>query len=167
MNAPSEATLYEQHVAKPGKYLTFMLGQEEYGLEILAVQEIIGALPVTRVPRTPAFILGVINLRGRIIPVIDLRERLQMPPAVATDGCIIVVKVAETAMGVMVDKVSEVINLAAGDLEPTPAFGVGVNTAFLLGVAKHDGRVRLLLDIARVLTATETESLHLAASVDG
>ena len=147
-------------LARAGKYLTFYLASEEYGVEILKVHEIIGMLPITRVPRTPQFVRGVINLRGKVIPIIDLRERFGMAQDGADETCIIVVQVHGIQLGVVVDKVSEVLNIADGDIEPTPSFGVDVNTEYLLGLAKGDGRVRLLLDIDRVLTATEADSVQ-------
>lgn len=138
-----------------GKYLTFFLGSEEYGLKILTVHEIIGMMPVTRVPRTPDFIRGVINLRGRVIPVIDLRVRFDMPVVETQDVCIIVVQVHGVQMGIVVDRVSEVANIKPEEIEPPPSFGFDVLTDFLLGLGKAQGRVRLLLDIDHVLTDTE------------
>lgn len=166
-----------------GKYLTFYLAAEEYGVEILKVREIIGMQPVTRVPRTPPFIKGVINLRGTVIPVMDLRERFGMPSAEATVAalpeaeraaaaavqCTIVVQVAgpdgrPVPVGVLVDRVSEVALVADADVEDVPSFGSGVRTEYLLGMAKAktadgQGRVRLLLDLDRVLAADEAAQL--------
>lgn len=150
-------------LAQAGKYLTFFLADEEYGVEILKVHEIIGMLPITRVPRTPTFVRGVINLRGKVIPIIDLRERFGMSTEGAQESCIIVVQVFGIQLGVVVDKVSEVLSIVDSDIEPTPSFGVDVSTEYLLGLAKGEGRVRLLLDIDRVLTATEVESVQAAA----
>jgi purine-binding chemotaxis protein CheW len=139
-----------------GKFLTFFLAGEEYGLEILKVHEIIGMLPVTRVPRTPDYIRGVINLRGKVIPIVDLRQKFGMPQqAVAQETCIIVVQVLGVSIGVVVDKVSEVASIAASEIEPPPSFGADVPTDFLLGLGKSNGRIRLLLDIDRVLSTTE------------
>ena len=138
-----------------GKYLTFFLANEEYGLQILTVHEIIGMMPVTRVPRTPDFIRGVLNLRGRVIPVVDLRIRFGMDVVENQDVCIIVVQVRGIQMGIVVDRVSEVVMVAAADIEPPPSFGFDVPTDFLLGIAKAQGRVRMLLDIDHVLTTTE------------
>lgn len=138
-----------------GKFLTFFLGTEEYGLKILSVHEIMGMMPVTRVPRTPEFIRGVINLRGKVIPVIDLRIRFGMAVVDSEDVCIIVVQVRGIQMGIVVDRVSEVVNIAAGEIEPPPSFGMEVATDFLLGIGKSQGRVRLLLDIDHVLTTSE------------
>jgi purine-binding chemotaxis protein CheW len=135
-----------------GKFLTFFLGEEEYGVEILCVQEIIGLLPITRVPRTPSFVRGVVNLRGRVIPVVDLRLKFGLEEAEATEeSCIVVVEVQGVHVGVRVDRVSEVRDIAAADVEDTPDFGVEVETEFLLGIAKTAGRALLLLDLERAL----------------
>jgi purine-binding chemotaxis protein CheW len=139
-----------------GKFLTFFLAGEEYGLEILKVHEIIGMLPITRVPRTPEFIRGVINLRGKVIPIVDLRRKFGMPhQAEAPETCIIVVQVKGVSIGVVVDKVSEVANIGDAEIEPAPSFGADVPTDFLLGLGKSNDRVRLLLDIDRVLSSTD------------
>ncbi len=148
-------TVTSQKGEHAGKYLTFFLGTEEYGLKILTVHEIIGMMPVTRVPRTPDFILGVINLRGKVIPVVDLRIRFAMEVTVSQDVCVIVVQVRGIQMGIVVDRVSEVVNIGADDVEPPPSFGVDVPTDFLLGIGKAQGRVKLLLDIDHVLSSTE------------
>ncbi|NPV03222.1 MAG: purine-binding chemotaxis protein CheW [Syntrophaceae bacterium] len=141
---------------KEGKYLTFSLASEEYGIGILKVKEIIGMMNITPVPRTPDFVKGVINLRGKVIPVIDLRLRFGLDAAAYTERtCIIVVEILGDAgavpMGIVVDSVSEVLNIRATDIENTPAFGVKLNTDFILGMAKTDGGVKILLDIDRVL----------------
>lgn len=153
--------------AHAGKYLTFFLGSEEYGIEILKVHEIIGILPITRVPRTPGFIRGVVNLRGKVIPIIDLRDRFGMPREEGAESCIIVVAIRGIQLGAVVDKVSEVLNISQESIEPTPSFGVDVDTGYLLGLAKSEGRVRLLLDIDKVLTTTEiaTAEASIAPSV--
>ena len=142
--------------SKEGKYLTFSLAGEEYGIGILKVREIIGMMPVTPVPRTPDFVKGVINLRGKVIPVIDLRLRFGLDAAAYTERtCIIVVEIlgdtGAVPMGIVVDAVSEVLNIRATDIENTPAFGVKLNTDFILGMAKTDGGVKILLDIDKVL----------------
>jgi purine-binding chemotaxis protein CheW len=148
-----------------GKFLTFFLADEEYGLEILKVHEIIGMLPVTRVPRTPAFIRGVINLRGKIIPVVDLRQRFGMPAAEQTnETCIIVVQARGAQMGIVVDRVSEVLDVAAQDIEPAPQFGGDVRTDYILGIGKAQGRVELLLDIDKVLSHQEVAAAQSAAN---
>jgi purine-binding chemotaxis protein CheW len=147
--APSAAT-----TARPrgGKYLTFVLAGEEYGVEILKVHEIIGMLPITRVPRAPDCIRGVINLRGKIIPIMDLRSRFGMRTDDVTETCIVVVQAHGTQIGVVVDRMSEVSDIGDEQIEDVPSFGADVNTEFLLGIAKCQGRVRLLLDIERVLS---------------
>jgi len=153
-----------QQGAHAGKYLTFFLGNEEYGLKILTVHEIIGMMPVTRVPRTPEFIRGVVNLRGKVIPVVDLRIRFAMEVVETQDVCIIVVQVRGIQMGIVVDRVSEVVTVAADDIEPPPSFGVDVPTDFLLGIGKCQGRVKLLLDIDHVLTTTELDQAATATT---
>ena len=137
---------------RAGKYLTFVLGDEEYGLEILKVREIIGIMGITAVPKTPEFVKGVINLRGKVIPVVDLRLKFGMEEAERTEEtCIIVVDVGSVEMGIIVDKVSEVLDIAGQDIEDAPEFGAAVDTAFILGMGKADERVTILLDIGKVL----------------
>jgi purine-binding chemotaxis protein CheW len=139
-----------------GKYLTFALGREEYGIGILKVKEIIGVLPITPVPRTPGYMKGVINLRGKVIPVVDLRLKFGMEEVGHTERtCIIVVEVSQSAgavlTGIMVDSVSEVLNIKAGDVEEAPDFGAKLDTDYILGLAKTNGGVKILLEIDRVL----------------
>lgn len=149
------------------KYLTFFLGQEEYGFEILKVQEIIGLLPITRVPRTPDFIRGVVNLRGKIIPVMDLRLKFGMETVDSTDEtCIIVVEAEGVQIGVLVDSVSEVLDIRHDQVEAAPDFGTEVDTDYILGIGKAEDGVKLLLDIDRVFSAGELQGFRtLAASV--
>jgi purine-binding chemotaxis protein CheW len=150
--------------ARAGKYLTFFLNTEEYGLGILKVQEIIGRQPITPVPRTPSYIRGVINLRGRIIPIMDLKRKFDMGDTTLTEeSCIIVTQTVGVMMGVLVDKVSEVLNINGQDIEDTPSFGTAVDTAFLLGVGKTGDRVKLLLDIDRTVTGETLNDLKKAA----
>ncbi|HNS55071.1 MAG TPA: chemotaxis protein CheW [Syntrophales bacterium] len=158
MNLQETASLdhARPEATKEGKYLTFSLAGEEYGIGILKVREIIGMMPITPVPRTPDFVKGVINLRGKVIPVIDLRLRFGLEAAAYTERtCIIVVEILGDAgavpMGIVVDAVSEVLSIRGGDIENTPAFGVKLNTDFILGMAKTEGSVKILLDIDRVL----------------
>jgi purine-binding chemotaxis protein CheW len=147
-----------------GKYLTFELGGEVYGLEILKVREIMGMMDVTAVPRTPAFVKGVINLRGKVIPVIDLRLKFGMKEAERTaETCIIVAHVGEVEMGIIVDKVSEVLNIASAEIEETPSFGTNVNTDFILGMGKVAGKVTILLDSDKVLSGQDLDTLTSAA----
>jgi len=145
---------------KEGKYLTFSLANEEYGIGILKINEIIGMMPVTTVPRTPEFVKGVINLRGKVIPVMDLRLRLKMEPMGYTDRtCIIVVEIESQAgmvqIGAVVDSVSEVLNVGGNDIEETPSFGTKLDTEYILGIAKMEGGVKILVDIDKVLTSDE------------
>jgi purine-binding chemotaxis protein CheW len=149
-----------------GKFLTFYLGGEEYGVEILRVQEIIGLLPITRVPRTPEFIRGVVNLRGKVIPIVDMRVKFGLPQEEKPETCIIVVAIAGVHIGVVVDRVSEVADIASADVEPAPDFGASVETEYLLGIGKAQGRVRLLLDIEKVLSNEEFAALQAAPSAD-
>jgi len=153
----------EQSKTRAGKFLTFTLAGEEYGLEILRVREIIAMMDITTVPRIPAFIKGVINLRGKVIPVVDLRLKFQLPAAEPSEEmCIIVADVRGVEMGIVVDKVSEVFNIAESAIDDTPSFGANVDTSFILGIAKAGGKVTILLDIARVLTGGELA--HLGAA---
>jgi len=148
---------------RAGKYLTFGLAEEEYGLEILKVREIIGMMDITAVPRTPDFIKGVINLRGKVIPVIELRLKFGFETVKQTDEtCVIVVDVNGMEMGIMVDRVSEVLDIAEADIEDAPSFGANVDTEFILGMGKAEGKVTILLDIAKVLNSTDAAALSQA-----
>ena len=145
-----------------GKYLTFGLGAELYGLEILKVQEIIKMQEITFVPRSPAYIKGVINLRGQIVPVVELRLRFDMASVEYDEKtCIVVVQVvredsgARQIMGIVVDEVSEVQDIPAGEIEPPPAMGAGMDAEYIVGMAKAKGRVIILLDIDRILALEE------------
>jgi len=141
-----------------GKYLTFFLGEEEYGLEILKVQEIIGMMPITFVPKAPRFVKGVINLRGKIIPVVDLRLKLGMASKEQTDEtCMIVVQTANGHIAVIVDKVSEVLDILNEEIEDPPALGKSVSSDYILGIGKSEGKVKLLLDIDKALSTNDIE----------
>lgn len=149
---------------REGKYLTFSMADEEYGIGILKVKEIIGMMPVTTVPQTPEFVKGVINLRGKVIPVVDLRLRFGMESIDYTERtCIIVVEIAGPSgtvmIGIVVDSVSEVLNIKSEDIEDTPTFGAKLNTDYILGMAKMEGGVKILLDIDRVLSSIEVDVL--------
>jgi purine-binding chemotaxis protein CheW len=138
-----------------GKYLTFALGQEEYGLPVLRVREIIKMMDITVVPQVPPYVKGVINLRGKVIPVIDLRAKFGFAEIGYTDRTsIIVVQIAASGasvlMGVVVDAVSEVLNIAPEEIEQTPEFGDSVSTDYMKGVAKVKGTVKILLDLDRI-----------------
>jgi len=139
-----------------GKYLTFNLADEEYGIAILKVKEIIGMMPVTQVPKTPEFVKGVVNLRGKVIPVTDLRLKFGLPETDYTDRtCISVIEIngqnGTILVGIVVDAVSEVLNIKAEEIEPAPAFGAQLDTGFILGMAKTEEGVKILLDIDDVL----------------
>ncbi|MBW1779641.1 MAG: purine-binding chemotaxis protein CheW [Deltaproteobacteria bacterium] len=151
-----------------GKYLTFTLANEEYGIGILKIKEIIGMMSITTVPQTPEFVKGVINLRGKVIPVVDLRLRFGMEEIDYTERtCIVVVEIAAQSgtvmIGIVVDSVSEVLNIKGEDIEETPTFGTRLNTDYILGMAKIEGGVKILLDIDRVLNADEIHLLEKAA----
>ncbi|MFH1139253.1 MAG: chemotaxis protein CheW [Pseudomonadota bacterium] len=153
---------------REGKYLTFTLAKEEYGIGILKVREIFGMMTITPVPQTPAFVKGVINLRGKVIPVLDLRLKFGMPELDYNERTsIIVVEVTSRTekiqIGLVVDSVSEVTSIKAEEIEDAPAFGASLNTDFILGMAKKAGGVKILLDIDRVLTEGELEALDSAA----
>ena len=142
-----------------GKYLTFRLGPETYGIEILCVQEIIGLLPITRIPKVSEYIRGVINLRGKVIPVMSLSRRFGVPDRDDTPlTCVIVIELARESdtvtMGIVVDEVSEVININADNIEAPPDLGGAAGDAFLRGMGKVDGKVVILLDMARVIESS-------------
>jgi purine-binding chemotaxis protein CheW len=150
---------------KGGKYLSFSLAEEEYGIGILQIKEIIGMMNITVIPKTPEFVKGVINLRGKVIPVIDLRLKFGMESIpYAERTCIIVVEIdgksGTMLIGIVVDSVSEVLNVRAENIEPAPAFGASLDTDYILGMAKMDSGVKILLDINRVLGADEIAGLE-------
>ena len=160
-----QATALNQNDDRGGKYLVFGLGREEFGIRVLKVREIMGIQDITAVPQTPAHVKGVINLRGKVIPVVDLRLKFGLPEQEHTQRtCIIVVQVrgegGPMLMGIVVDGVAEVLNLAVADIEDTPDFGDGTSTPYLLGMAKVKGKVKILLEIDRVLTSTDLHTLN-------
>lgn len=139
-----------------GKYLTFRLAEVEYAIEILKVKELIKLMPITDVPRMPGYVRGVINLRGKIIPVVDLRTKFGLMSIDDTEEtCIIVVDVASNGQpamtGILVDAVSEVLEIAAEQIEETPSIGAAVDTDFIMGMGKVDNDVKILLDVVKVL----------------
>lgn len=171
MGSTSTATAKTGRLAdtggRAGKYLTFHLDREEFGIQVFRVREIISVIDIVAVPDTPDFVKGVINLRGKVTPVIDLRRKFAMEEAEGTQRtCIIVVQVnaenTSVLMGVLVDAVSEVANFTEADIVDTPDFGGGVTAPFLLGMAKAKGKVKLLLDIDSVLSPQELASLEAA-----
>jgi purine-binding chemotaxis protein CheW len=144
-----------------GKYLTFHLGQEEYGIQVLQVREIMGLQDITPVPQTPHYVRGVINLRGKVIPVLCLRAKFGLPGTEYTSRtCIIVAYIRQQRnggmqVGIVVDDVSEVLNILENEIEDTPDFGEGVGTPYILGMAKIKGKVKILLDIDQVVSPQE------------
>jgi purine-binding chemotaxis protein CheW len=155
----------EKSHRREGKYLTFTLAGEEYGIGILKVKEIIGIITITAIPQTPPYVKGVINLRGKVIPVIELRLKFGLPPMEYTDRtCIIVIEITKETgrilIGILVDSVSEVLNIKGADIEDTPNFGTRLNTDFILGMAKTGGSIKILLDIDRVMNAEEVAVLE-------
>lgn len=148
--------------AAGGKYLNFHLGNEAYSLPILQVREIIRLSPVTPVPRMPAFVKGVINLRGKIVPVMDLRDRLNRYPVEYSErACIVVIQASSSGhFGVIVDSVDDVSNIAQEDIDPPPEFGFELSTDFIMGVAKTKTEVKIILDIHRVLNVDPSMRSH-------
>jgi purine-binding chemotaxis protein CheW len=163
--APAVANSVPQKVdQRAGKYLTFQLGNEEFAIQVLRVREIMGVQEITAVPQTPSYVKGVINLRGKVIPVVDLRLKFGMPETEHTQRtCIIVVQIhgerEKLLIGVIVDAVSEVLTLQPGEIENTPDFGSGVATPYLLGLAKIKGKVKILLDIEVVLSTQDVQGM--------
>jgi purine-binding chemotaxis protein CheW len=149
-----------------GKFLTFFLAGEEYGLEILKVQEIIGMMSITPVPRTQSYMRGVVNLRGKVIPVVDLRLKFGMDFKEQTDEtCIIVVQANGVQTGIVVDNVSEVLDIPTQSIEDAPSFGAGVNSDYILGIGKSENKVKLLLDIDKVLTTQDIADISTASAL--
>jgi len=149
---------------RAGKYLTFTLGKEEFGIQVLRVKEIMGVQDITAVPGTPAHLKGVLNLRGKIIPVVDLRLKFDLPEAPFTQTtCIVVVQVVQAGeqgmIGLIVDGVCEVLNLNGTEIEDAPDFGEGVDTPFVLGIAKTKTGVKILLKIEDILTFQELRGI--------
>ena len=167
-----EAPPISVRCAAAGKYFTFKLGEEEFAMEVLKVREIMGVQHITAVPQTPNSVKGVINLRGKVVPVVDLRLRFGLPDTEYTARtCIIVVQINTTEhlqMGIVVDEVCEVLNLTEGDLQETPNWP-SISTPYLLGMAKVKGKVKILLDIDHVLASDDTKGLQdiLGAHVSG
>jgi len=153
--------------ALAGKYLTFVLANEDYGLEILKIQEIIGMMKITSMPRTPDYVRGVINLRGKVIPVLDMRRKFDLPVTEDTNRtCIIVTQIengdGKLTTGIVVDLVSEVLDIATSQIDPPPDFGGGIETRFILGLGKVNDRVIMLLDINSILTSDDIKIMQAA-----
>lgn len=154
----AQLSVKSQTAGLEGKYLTFCLEKEEYGVSILKVREIIGMMPIRTIPGTPDFVKGVINLRGKVIPVIDLRLKFGMEEAGHTEKTSIIVADVETSakvilhIGIVVDFVSEVVNIKIDEIEAAPSFGCDFNAGHILGLAKLGKGVKILLDIDKILT---------------
>jgi purine-binding chemotaxis protein CheW len=171
----STATIDPPNAIQPGraaggKYLTFALGKEEYGLAILKVREIIGMMEITAVPRAPQYIKGVINLRGQVISVLDLRTKFAMPEVQKTEQtCIVIVEIIgggrKLNTGIIVDRVNEVLNIPAEKIENPPHLGASVSCDFVLGMATFGRSVKILLDIDKVLSTDEITDLSGISSV--
>ena len=152
------------------QYLTFQLGTEYFALEITRVREVLDYINITKVPRTPDFMLGVINLRGNVVPVVDLHLSLGMPPQERTvDTCIVIVEIqigAETIqIGALADSVQEVVNLSDTDISPPPKLGIKLNTEFIQGMGKRNEQFLIILNIDKVLTSREIEEVEIATSI--
>lgn len=156
MSEPQQLGNYQktqENLNRTSQIVTFKLAQEEYGVNIMKVQEIILIGEITKVPEVPEFIEGVINLRGNVIPIIDLRKRFKLAQtSINEDSRIIVVNVNSKTMGIIVDAVNEVLRIANSDIEPTPASIAGVGKEYLKGLIKLDKRLLILLDIEHILT---------------
>ena len=149
---------------RENKYLTFKLADEEYGVEILKVREIVELMDITAVPRMPRYVKGVIHLRGKVIPVVDLRTKFGLPSPEHTDETsIIVVNVGED-IGIIVDTVLEVLDVTQENIEPPPATGGSVNTSFILGMGRVGDDVKILLNLDRVLTIDEETTVESVAT---
>ncbi len=164
MSSPSPAALSIAAAQHAGKYLTVALDNESYGIAVLKVREIIRMQKITPVPQMPEFVRGVINLRGRVIPVVDLRVKFGLKATFADRTCIVVVQVKLpigqiVQMGLIVDSVEEVVNLPANEIEPTPDFGTRIDTSYILGMAKIKGAVKTILDIDRVVSPETVEHI--------
>ena len=153
-----ESLAEKKKIEQEEKYLAFILGNEIYGIEILRVREIIGLMDITTVPQTPNYMKGVINLRGKVIPVIDLRLKFSMQEEDYTqETCVIVTEVNNTSIGIIVDSVSEVLEIKSEEIEETPSFGQGIDTDFIMGMGKTREKIIILLDIKVVLSSEELE----------
>ncbi len=143
-----------------GRYLTFALGDEVFGIEIRFVTEIIGLQPINPIPEAPGYIKGIINLRGKIFPVIDMRLKFKKPPEAYTDRtCIIVIETKSFSVGLIVDRVAEVLTLADSDIVPPPGVWTGASTRYLSGVGKLGGQVTLLLDCEKLFSDAEVDKI--------
>lgn len=147
-----QETTSTTRLAQEGKYLTFALGKEDYGIEILKVREIIGMINITSIPHMPNYVKGVINLRGKVIPVINLRLKFGMPEIEAmAETCIIVITINDLLIGLIIDRVREVLDIKQNNIEPPPNFNNTHQTDFILGMGKVGDKVKILLNIEKIL----------------
>ena len=152
--------LWEQEDTQKDKFLTFSLGNEFYGIEIKYVTEIVGMQPITEVPELPVYIRGIINLRGKIIPVMDVRLRFKKSPRDYNDRtCIIVIDIKDISIGLIIDSVSEVLSIPEGDIVPPPEVSKGLTNRYIKGIGKVGSDVKLILDCDKLLNDEETESI--------
>lgn len=152
--------LEQEEDTQKGKFLTFLLGKEFYGIEIMYVTEIIGIQAITEVPELPEYVKGIINLRGKIIPVMDVRLRFRKPSREYNDRtCVIVVDIREASVGLIVDSVSEVLSIPEGDIVSPPDMGKGLNNRYIKGIGKVGSEVKLILDCDMLLNDDEVERL--------
>lgn len=161
--ATADATTTELGRKLAGKYLTFLLSSEEYGLEILRVREIVKVMHITTLPRMPEHVKGVVNLRGKVVPVVDLRLKFGLDEAEYNEETCIIVVAVSTETGIIVDTVQEVLDIHADQIEPPPTFDSSVNTKFILGIGKAGERVEILLDIGRILGGEEKAMIEMPA----
>ena len=157
--------------ALAGKFLTFLLDKEEYGIEIMKVQEIVGMMPVTKIPKVPDYVRGVVNLRGRIIPSIELRKKFNLDSTEDTERtCIIVVEILSAGekkdVGIIVDELAEVLDIQGSDINPPPNFGTNLNEEVILGIGIVGDNVKILLDIDKILTKGELNSIQSITQTD-
>ncbi|MFC1510695.1 chemotaxis protein CheW [Candidatus Omnitrophota bacterium] len=152
MSKEDQELLNEKKLAREGKYLTFALGHEDYGIEILKVMEIIKIMDVTSIPKAPDYVIGIINLRGKVIPVISIRQKFNMPEEEYTsETCIVVVNLKNVLVGIVIDKVNEVVDISADAIEDPPSFGSSNYDGTILGIGKIDDTVKILLNIDKIL----------------
>ncbi|MDE1893609.1 MAG: purine-binding chemotaxis protein CheW [Pseudomonadota bacterium] len=156
-----------QSVADHLQQLTFSLADEEYGVDILSVREIRGWSRVTRIPQTPSYVLGVLNLRGSVVPVMDLRLRFGLEREAYDDTTVtIIVAIAERLFGIVVDSVSDVLDVDPAAIKPVPDMGLVVDTRYLKGLATHNERMLMLLDVHKLMRPEDVESLEAALPHD-
>lgn len=159
--AASKQLVVQEEDTQHGKFLTFQLGNEVFGIEIRYVTEIIGIQQITYVPEVPKYVKGIINLRGKVIPVIDMRLKFKKPPVDYDDRtCIIVVEIKDTQIGFIVDCVSEVLNISDDNIVPPPSYKTGFQNKYIKGIGKAGNAVKLLLDCEKIISENDTEEIE-------